>query len=131
MTPTTEQIHLEFDLSDKDIADFIYNSKPPVGVTISKPAVLIKASADGGGGVFVQLAIQFLNDFHDVGLGVLAAFIYDRFIKRDRKSCRINNKKTVLNNRNIRRLIKAELANQIAREKQRTHDKNRPPKKRP
>jgi hypothetical protein len=42
MNPATEQIHLEFDLSDKDIAEFIYNSKPPDGVMISKPASLLK-----------------------------------------------------------------------------------------
>src|ERR1022692_4753265 len=129
MNPATERIFLEFDLSDKNIADFIYKSKPPDGMKVSKPAVLIKASADTGG-VFVQLAIEFVHDIRDIGISILGAWLYDRFIKCDKKSCRINNKKTVLNNRNIRRLIKEELKSQIAREKQRRNDKHRSAKKR-
>lgn len=124
-----KRIRFEFPLSAKNIADIISNATPLDGATISKPVIMTKAGADTGG-IFVQITIQFIHDAHDLIIGILGAWLYDR-IKEGKKKChRINNQTIVLNKRNIRRLIKRELANQIAREKQRRNDKNRPPKKR-
>jgi hypothetical protein len=126
-------ILLEFDFSDKDIADIIVNSTPPSGVTVSKSASLIKASANigEGGGVFIPIAIQFAQGIRDLMIGVLAAWLYDRFKESNKKSCRINYQQVVFNKRNIRCLIKKELKNQGRRKTQRRRDKNRANKKRP
>jgi hypothetical protein len=126
-------ILLEFDFSDKDITDIIVNSNPPSGVTIGKPTNLIKAAADinEGGGVFIQIAIRFVQDVHDVSLAMLAAWLYNCCVKSGKKKGRIGQNETVYNKRNIRRIIKNELKNQGNRNKQRRRNKNRPPKKRP
>jgi hypothetical protein len=129
MKSSIERISLQFDLSDKDIPDIIFNSIPPADVKIGKPSVIIKASSSGG--AFVQMAIQFAHDVHEIGILVLAQWLYECFVKSGKKKGRINNEKIVFNKRTICRLIKQELKNQIAREKQRRDDKNRPPKKRP
>jgi len=125
-----QRILLEFDAID-GIAEIIANSTPPDGVMVEEPAHIIKASGDHGGGVFTLAAIQLVKDVHDVGILVLAAWIYDCCIKSGKKKSRINNQQIVLNKRNIRLLIKRELANQIGRKKKRRSHKHRSPKKRP
>jgi hypothetical protein len=122
-----ERIFLQFDFSDKDIPDIIANSTPPKGVKVGKPAVFIQASSVSGG-VFVQLVIQFV---HDAAFAVLAAWLYECCVKSGKKKGRVNHDQIVYSERNIRRIIKKELKNQRARNAQRRHDKNRPPKKRP
>ena len=119
-------MNLEIVFDSIEARDEFLTVPPPEGVHC-----VTNSCNEGGGDSGFPVWIQFANDVHDVGLGVLAAWLYDRFIKCDKKSCRINNKKTVLNKRNIRRLIKTELANQIGREKQRRTEKHRTPKKRP
>jgi hypothetical protein len=125
-----QRICLHFALSDRDIAEIISDSKPPDGVTVGKPTVFIQASASSGG-VFTQIVIQILQDVHEVGILVLAAWLYDCCVKSGKKKGRVNKQQIVLNKRNISLLVKRELTNQIAREKQRRNDKNRPAKKRP
>jgi hypothetical protein len=111
-------ILLEFDFSDKDLADLIANSTPPKGVKVGKPAVFIQASSSSGG-VFVQLAIEFVHDGKDVFLGLLSAWIYDRLKKSDKKGSRINNQQIVFNKCNIVSVIKNALSNQGGRKPKR------------
>lgn len=129
MTPGLKRITLDFNWSDKDIVGVISNSTPPDGVTISKPTTTNKAGSESGG-VYLQLAIQFVHDFHDLAIGVLGAWLYDKLKQGDKKRYRINNKEIVLNKRNIIRVVKKQLANQNRREAQYRRDKNRQLKKR-
>jgi hypothetical protein len=125
-----QRISLEFDAFD-GIAEIVSNSTPPDGVMVEEPANIIKASADHGGGVFTSIAIQLVKDIHDIGILVLATWLYDCCVKSGKKKSRINNQQIVLNKRNIRLLVKRELANQIGCEKKRCGHKHRSPKKRP
>jgi len=126
MNPTTEIVFLEF---DKTIADIIFTSAPPNNVTVSKPEVFTKASADVGGG-FYQVAIQFANDIHDLAIGFLAAWLYECCKQSGKKKGRVNGDEIIFNKRNMRRLIKMELKQQRQRDAQRRREKNRAAKKR-
>ena len=110
------------------IATAIAESKPPEGITVGKPTNVFKASATGGGGPFVVVAIEFVRT---IASGLLVSWLYDCFTKSGKKEATINNKQCVINKRNIRRVIQTELKNQRDRKKQHQHDKSRPPKKRP
>jgi hypothetical protein len=85
MNPTEELVRIEFDFVDQDIAKIIAASTTPEGVRVGKPATFIKASA-ASGGIYVQIAIQFVNDIHDIGLGILVAWLYDRFKQCNKKA---------------------------------------------
>lgn len=129
MNPRLERVKIEFDLVDNDIAEIIASSSPPDNVTVSKPAIFVKASAASNGGIFSQVAIQFIHDAHDVLLGLIAAWIYDCCKKSGKKNGRVNRDQIVYSEHNIRRIIKKELRNQRAREAQRRRDERRSPKK--
>jgi hypothetical protein len=125
---STERIYLQFPIADRAIAAIIASAKPPEGVTVGKPANVIKASATGG--AFVVLAIDFIKDCHDLGLALLAAWLYDCFAKSGIKEPTVNNEKCVLSERGIRRIIKNELKRQRDLEKQYQRDKKPPAQKR-
>jgi hypothetical protein len=98
------------------------------GVIIGKPQNIFKASDNGG--AFVQLAIDFKHDVHDVFIGILAAWLYDKLKKGNKKQRRINSKQTILSKRSILRLIKKQLADQNRRDAQDPRDKDSESKKR-
>jgi hypothetical protein len=123
-----QRILLEFDFTDCDLAQAIADASPPPGVKIGQPENIVKASADCGG-FFTTIAIWFKDDAHNVFLGILAAWLYDQFKNRNKKSCKINHSQVLLNKRNIIRLIKKQLAQNKRRETQHRRDKNRQLKK--
>ena len=120
-----QRIFLEFDFSDKDLAELISNSTPPKGVTVDKPSIIIKASA--GGGIFSQIVISFMVG---VGSSLVADWIRECIKKSNKKKGRINGQKIDYNKSHICRIIQNELQNQRDRDEQRRRDKNRSTKKR-
>ena len=124
-----EMTFIEFDYSDNDLAELISNAIPPPGVKVSKPSVIIKASDEGG--IFAHIVIEFTRGVRDVGLGILAAWLYDCLKESGKKSSRINRERVVLNKRNLLRVIKKELDQQKMRDVQSRRDKENLTRKTP
>jgi hypothetical protein len=130
MKPSIRRIRLEFDLSDKNVADVIANSIPPDGVTTSKPSPLVKAAADSGG-IFYQVVLYFSGAASAVILNMLAAWLYDCCKKSGKKKGRVNGHQIVYSKYSISLVIKKELESERKRDTQGRKDKNRTSKKCP
>ena|ERR1700722_19004532 len=121
MKSSPTHFDFEFSPSDNDLSECIANTKPPDGIKISKPAYIIKASAGETGGVFIHVGIEFAVQ---VSATLVAAWIWDCWKKyTKKKSARINREQVKLTKREILRLIKLELSNQKARERQYKKDR--------
>jgi hypothetical protein len=120
MEPQT--VWLKF--SDDSLANAISESKPPDGITVSKPKTVIEASAASG--IWFEILISVA-----VGIptNLLASFIYECLKDRcggTKKRCRINHEDIILEERNILILIEKQRAAEKSRNAQWAEDHKKP-----
>jgi hypothetical protein len=125
---------VEFDLrfSEQELADAIFNSKPPPGIKIFRlPSNKLDASATAGE---IYFQVWFHINLNQASVAAIATWFLKELLanvkKRKDKNTRINQKKIRLEKRDIIRLIEERIAAQNAREQQ-WHDnqKNKVKKK--
>jgi hypothetical protein len=104
--------------SDPELAQLLSDSKPPLGIKISKPKTFIECEAPGE--ILRMILIQFIPRFSAT---FLAGWILLQIGKHSNKRTRINDKDVTLKKRDILRLVQKEIAKHHACKSKRKRNK--------